>query len=33
MLRLTVGDDSGSHSERWAMRVGRFTLVARTHGD
>lgn len=32
-LRLTIGDHSGSHSERWAMTVGTISLRAPGHGQ
>ncbi len=32
-LRLTIGDPSGSHSERWAMDVGPISLRAPGHGE
>jgi|GEM_PF-6191989 len=32
-LSLSVGDDSGSHSERWNMKVGSLTHCAPTFGE
>ncbi|MDY7109740.1 MAG: hypothetical protein SYC29_13980 [Planctomycetota bacterium] len=32
-LRLTIGDDSGSHSERWLIKVGYTGLAAPGHGE
>ncbi|HMO25962.1 MAG TPA: hypothetical protein PKB10_06800, partial [Tepidisphaeraceae bacterium] len=32
-FRLTVGDPSASHSERWALQVGRPTHVAPSFGE
>lgn len=32
-LRLTIGDHSASHSERWAMTVGPISLRAPGHGQ
>ena len=32
-FRLTVGDHSGSHSERWALEVGKIKHVSRKYGE
>lgn len=32
-VELTIGDPSGSHSERWALKIGSITLRAPGHGE